>query len=335
MTTTFTFPPILDAISHLGSKILGEWNPTNLKQRQFLVSFYNENKQQILSQFNIVDRDELKSMFSIGTPDPVNKFLRDNGFNIQLTKCHDKFAMYIASILKIILCWEYTGNVTYLRRNDRTYSAVSMEEGCIGFNSHDHKFPIVSLSTKPPCRDTVYMTIATRPILRDLDLYLRIRSIDESLFGYREIDSIFPMVSLNTCEDLSWIEGMIKGRYFINEAKQQTKFDMDEKGARVESACAMDMTLCWSGNKPNKEKIVIDKPFWLWIRREGINVPIFAAYINEENWRSPQSISNQYISHPHQVYIPEYKNNHEEYKSNLYHNSYDSNVDYFNPDDDW
>ena len=33
--------------------------------------------------------------------------------------------------------------------------------------------------------------------------------------------------------------------------------------------------------------IIIDRPFYLWIERPGMSVPICSLYLTEEHWKDP------------------------------------------------
>jgi hypothetical protein len=104
----------------------------------------------------------------------------------------------------------------------------------------------------------------------------------------------FPMIDYDQEIDISWIIDMQTmgddGKpAIIKKALQQTKFRMNEVGARVQSAVAMVMARCMSMPKPRH---TIDKPFLLWIyRRETLaDDPIFVGYFTEEDWKKPKEL---------------------------------------------
>jgi hypothetical protein len=75
------------------------------------------------------------------------------------------------------------------------------------------------------------------------------------------------------------------GSYRIKQAKQQTKFKMNHIGAKAESAAAFGFAFeCCSMPKPD---LVIDKPFYAWMTRKGLDVPYFAGYIDTSDWKDP------------------------------------------------
>jgi hypothetical protein len=75
--------------------------------------------------------------------------------------------------------------------------------------------------------------------------------------------------------------------FYIGQALQQTKFRMNEKGAKVESAVAMSLN---RGMAVEPEPYVIDRPFVLWIERPGMAIPFFAAVLCEDVWREPKEL---------------------------------------------
>ena len=107
---------------------------------------------------------------------------------------------------------------------------------------------------------------------------------------YRYEGVIFPMVHYDQHEDISFLKGMrIEGTgHYVAEAVQQTRFRMNEFGARAESAVAMTKRLCASSEE--RKPYVLDRPFILWIERGGIGIPIFMAVFAEDVWKDPKTL---------------------------------------------
>ena len=92
--------------------------------------------------------------------------------------------------------------------------------------------------------------------------------------------------------DISWLQGLNTTDqknlpWNISQAMQQTKFKMNCQGARVKSAVAIAVRMCASV-MPNI--YTIDKPFLLWIEREGLDIPIMYAYLDKDTWKNPWSL---------------------------------------------
>ena len=138
------------------------------------------------------------------------------------------------------------------------------------------------------------MTIAENSPSGDLDLLsqidLLITSLEPDLGHYDSL--VFPMIDLNQQVDISWLGGLKTtdeaGRVWeISQAKQQTKFKMNELGARVKSAVAVAIR-CLSIARNNP--IIIDKPFFLWIQRQGLSYPLLYSYLDYECWSNPGNL---------------------------------------------
>lgn len=126
-------------------------------------------------------------------------------------------------------------------------------------------------------------------LLDNIELWQKNICPEQQIY-YDEVN--FPMVDINQEVDIKWLETLeaCKGNesiYYIAQALQQTKFQMNEKGAKVESAVAIGCRCtCCPVFKP-KKILTIDKPFYLWIIRPGMKTPIFAAFIDKDSWKVP------------------------------------------------
>jgi hypothetical protein len=61
-------------------------------------------------------------------------------------------------------------------------------------------------------------------------------------------------------------------QYFIAQMFENIKFDMDYKGARVESEAAIVVAM---GMRPEIKQFVLDKPFWVVMKRKNSKHPYF------------------------------------------------------------
>lgn len=291
MSSTLCIWPILKALT-LGAAWLNPdpscyWQAVNQTQTTFLETYYAKTVE--LSVFN--DK-ELRSWMS---PDHnfLNGILKKENFSIQLEPMNPD-EIGVVSILDVAVEWMHKGQKTTIKSNTsgatQEYPAVSMNKGFQVYSSMQHNEPIACVQTKN--NDKVWMTVANTPRV-GFEIENHISQIRSSISQDSSYDSlVFPMVDLDKEEDISWLKGMewkksgwTQGK--ITQALQQTKFKMNEMGARVKSAvaivftreCARRMTV-----------MVIDKPFYLWIERPGLSKPIFAAHITPENWKDPKDL---------------------------------------------
>jgi hypothetical protein len=103
---------------------------------------------------------------------------------------------------------------------------------------------------------------------------------------------LFPMVDIDQKPDIRWLLNLKNqaktNSYYIRQALQETRFQMNEEGAAAQSAVAMEFATEGSAMIPQEPRILkIDKPFYLWIERPGMKMPLFTAYIDTTTWKAP------------------------------------------------
>lgn len=280
MSFTTVILPMLAALNTVQQELpTASWVQVNPLQHHLMNQYYPKRN----DIFSKMLPSELRNC--AGSYSVVNHFLKNNGFDIQLDPCP---GLAVASIFDMTIEWKAPGEKWVLSVKDadsheREYPAVLMEEGYVLRKLLDGSY-IVEVFTKTG--DKVYMALADIP-LQGFELLDKVQSLsashyinDTSSFS----DVLFPMVDLDQAVDISWLIGMRYGEWKIAEALQQTKFQMDEKGAVVKSAVALGGESC-AINAPPRFKI--DRPFYIWIERPGIDMPLFAGYIDICNWKRP------------------------------------------------
>jgi len=275
--TTVLFPIVAALIAPEGKFFEKNalWSAVNTQQEWFLKNIYTEPTKKELFLFN--DK-ELRCWVSQSHKE-LNKIAKENGFTIQLLP-FSKSEFGSLSILDVAVQWKTEGKETSINIEDKAYKAAKLEKEFQVFESSDYEHSIVQIKTKT--NDVVNITIADEK-LESFKLLEKVNNLkkfinQENLTKYASV--IFPFVKLDQQVDISWLLGMKEKGYSISQALQQTKFNMDHKGARVESAVAIAFEKCIRFEK----KCVIDKPFYVWIERPGCSMPIFSGYIDMENW---------------------------------------------------
>lgn len=301
-TITACFFPILAGL--LGSNqfiqqnLPANWITKNELQATFIQKYWPANQ-----ELRYFSPEELVSTASWNL-DVVNQFLREHNFDIQLANAGpDSF--YVASILKVVLQWQMKGSAARLMgRDKKIYPAVLFDsdeaDGVYRMfkanpmsKSRDEN-DLLEIKTKNG--DLVYMSPAFSAPVSDFELmenigkiynYYQTKHFPQTLEKHFDI-ILFPMVSINQNINVNWLRQLRNNcqhdSYFIAEALQQTKFAMDENGAKVESAFAC--TGCIECVRARVE-YVFDGPFYLWIMRPGMTLPIFAAYIDYDCFKNP------------------------------------------------
>lgn len=297
VTRTATFHPIIGCLEmiekQLGTKP-SQWRTPvgggarSIEQQKQLLALTTPAR----ADLSKMSEQEFKSRASKLVKE-INGFLKEEGFDIQLQEINDPTAFYVASVLKVGVEWVLEAKKRALKVSNASYPGVYIEDAAV-WNSPNHQHPIVCLDAKNG--DKVYMTIADRQ-LEGPAMLEHLKGLSGSttmpLQYAREFEGVhFPMIQYDEEVDISWIQGMLtnvgKQDWKIAEAKQQTKFRMNEKGAKVESAAAMGIVAC-SARMPT-QPVIIDQPFFLWMVRDGMVLPYFSALLAETHWSEPESV---------------------------------------------
>jgi hypothetical protein len=285
-TQTITAFPVVGCLKAaeewLGKEL--NWNTINDEQEEFFELFYESGMAAIPAL-----GDELKRKAD-SSIDPINKFLKENGFDIQLTIPPGQGGFSVASILNVLVEWLKKGSRRKITNEKGTFDGVHLKQNdgvAILQNANVHPHPVARIATKSG--DKVYMTPVDGLPEGRFALESKIRSILVGLEhpDYRYEGVVFPMVNYNREIDISFMQGLNTGSYHMVQAMQQTKFRMNETGAHVESAAVMTMSRCLS---PKSSPFVIDRPFLLWITRDGINMPLFGGLFAEDVWSDPKTL---------------------------------------------
>jgi len=256
-----------------------KWKTISARQVEFLEKFKRY-------WINPVKLSELRSKADVDLA-VINNWLKEEGFDIRLDPATVGF--YVASILKLLVEWLKEGKKQDImgKRDGKNYPGVKLEDGVRLYQDLEiHPFSVVHIDTKNG--DVVKMAI--------------VDAVPEGAFGLHDLtqtlnrvtspnqnkeEVVFPIVELDVKPDISWICGMGLENFYIGQALQQTKFRMNEKGAKVESAVDMSFARAMAAEP---EPYVIDRPFVLWIERPGMTIPFFAAVLCEDVWREPKEL---------------------------------------------
>lgn len=290
-TQTAVLHPIMQALLK-SEEFLGRdrvWTPVNATQDRFLSDIFPTETE--LGNFSAA---EIRSWVS-WSADELNGILQKEGFGIRLQP-FDKNTFGVASILDVLIKWLSRGTKTsLLAENRKEYCAVKLE-GVQAFKPNEYPHPVTLIPTETG--DMVFITVADAAISQAENGFQLVERIDSirrqrrmTMPEYKYI--CFPMVDLCQDADISWLRGMKTFRVFdgmpakITQALQQTRLKINETGAHLKSAVAASITLECA---VVRQGIIIDRPFFLWIMRNGISVPIMYAYIDYPDWKDPGSL---------------------------------------------
>ena len=300
-TESHAIHPILGCLI-ASEEFLGEdrkWTAVNDLQKQFLELCFESGKSDVPTL-----KDDMKSIANLDVA-VINKFLKDEGFSIQLDPLPEGEGFAIASVLKILVEWISKGERIKIRSENtgEEYDGVKKMREVFFLRSDKHHDPIACITTKS--KDKVYITMIDDPET-GIDLVDWVQSLRGNLSYSSEREGIhFPMINYDEEVNISWLEKMHTlavddAKHFpgdpmeIAQALQQTKLRMNEVGAKVESAAAMGMVRCsaFSGPEPPPPPpYIVNKPFLVWFEREGLELPYFIGFMTEDKWEDPKDLN--------------------------------------------
>jgi hypothetical protein len=284
-TETVAILPIIKALAQSIIFASGTHNISDTWYQQFLTT--NNQQQTLLNRYAPAHKElsqftpEELGAWASKNHEELNTILASKDFDIRLAPL-DAGGFGVVSILDITTEWQHAGLPTTIvcPDNETTYNAVAMSKGYKVFSSANHEHPIAQLYTQSG--DVIYLTKATEQ-LSGFELLNTINNIKENLPETNDYYGklIFPKACVNHQPDVSWLEGLTFDIYNIDQAQQQTKFNLDETGAEVKSAVAIGFAECSCGGNT----LIIDQPYIAWWERNGVSVPVVAALIAQDSWQ--------------------------------------------------
>lgn len=296
MSYTTVLLPLIAALYSADNSFLGMqqnvWKPINHYQ-EILVNSYIPKTEELIH----ILPHELIAIASHDSTE-INQFLHTHNMKIQLTQTSHSNAFYIASALRIAFHWPVEARLDTVKFQGTHYPAFLIKKDYSVMQPTDGSNPIAVLNTDEG--DKVYLTLAPK----ELSNFALLESITQSTTQnmqditdqYRGV--IIPMVDLTDTPDISWLCELSKqsskdGKtYYISQTLQQTSFQMNENGAAAQSAVALASVTRGVGPL-DSQCLIFDKPFCLWVQRPGMTVPLFAAYIDPQDWKKPLVLGRQ------------------------------------------
>jgi len=283
MSVTVSIAPIIAAVATIGENVT--WNTANEDQRKFFLPLYNKYRDQVL------DLPEIISM-AFNNNEEVNRVIQKHGFDRLLPEITDTNRFAILGILKLIVKWLYEGKESEITYLDKKYPAVHFcgsSDAVTIYRSKQQVNEIIRIATKNG--DFVYITIPDKApqtwqcVWKQCNRVMEYREITNQFDGVK-----FPMIELDQKSDISWMHQLYSNGFpgmNIVSAFQQTKLKMNEIGAIVESAVAMEVCFTASVHAHVKSPLIINQPFLIWFERKGIDFPLVAGFIDDEDWKNP------------------------------------------------
>ncbi|MDD5289645.1 MAG: serpin family protein [Patescibacteria group bacterium] len=229
----------------------------------------------------------------------LNAFLREKGFDIQLSP-FDSSTFGVVSILDLLIHWLVKGEKRTLNAVDKkNYPAVFLKHGVMvgRVSGAGHEYPIARIETQKPDgseagKTVVYMTPCDNPPEDGFDLIRLVTRFSNCFTLDHEYEGVtFPMIDLDVKPNVSWLLQMSTtdqgGQpWEISQAMQQTKLRLNEIGVHLKDAMAIGVR-CIS---LPKQPFEIDRPFLLWVTRQGLSFPLFTGFLRPDVWKEPAAL---------------------------------------------
>lgn len=241
----------------------------------------------------------------------INSFLRARGFDIQLEEFFDSTSFSTAAVMELLSKWVKPGERWMVHHNREKYMGARVKDDVQFFEAEHHHHPIARLNCSNG--DMYYMTRLDEITngwgepSNELLMLNVVKSIENSLHRVYDYGGvIFPMIEFEETPDIGWIEGLNEcdtmDLFYIRQAVQQTKFKMNHIGAEVKSAAAMGFAASGCSSVPAFYRplpdLVINKQFLMWVKRPGIELPLFVGHLFPDCWTDPKIDEDQQSPFP-------------------------------------
>jgi hypothetical protein len=267
----------------------GVWNPTNPEQKFFA----DQLPQALADLHNLPDIIKLDGKASRGTPEPVNAFLKQKGFDIKLEDSGSKDSTYVAGTLSIEDKWDSKARAQKLTANDgKTYDSVWKSGTVHEVNNQQ----VAEIQNQNGLR--VFAIPAPQSMdgykvqQKAIDMVGKIVAQEKAGLHGQQGKVEFPMVDMDSQQKLPGLVGLQSkdGYYSIDQALMQTKVQMDENGFKAKQAFAAEIRTRSIQMDPPTLMQVKDKFIFVAATEDGRVV--FASDIGQQNWKRPPQTSD-------------------------------------------
>ncbi len=269
----------------------------NIIKDKILLSSPDPIVQTMVSKFNTpvvstLDLDEpsyyIKSGYGQGTVDAINresraKFPGKSFSDLDLKLANEdiiayayflKQVEYLTAFSKQNLNFQGQPVKGFYAKNDGERNNINV----LSYDN-DNKF-IISLRLKDSSDQLILAKGYDMSSPKDVVDALRQSQFNQGHFGNNDIFQA-PKLTLSATRNYTELINKFfnnKGfeKYFIKYMFENIKFDMDEKGARVENeAVIVAVKSAMPGSKPKVRRFILDKPYWVIMKRTSSPNPYF------------------------------------------------------------
>ena len=258
-------PIIAAALAH-ADKVLGSgpWTGTTEKQEALI-----ERLPELRALLALLPEGYVDALGAT-TAAPVNKFLADNGFDLELDDRGP--GLYVAAILNMMLTWAVTGTQNPVYINNVAYPGALLPSESFMVAGNVAHIPTTS---KVVCR-----LVQSDNLADGLELLTAEEASNPVCGRYSKLQ--FPCADLNVEANLDTLMGMSKGDFYICQALAQMIVKLDEMGAEAKVAVAFSMERSFCADP----WFSIDGPYTVGFFVD--NKCVIAAHVGLESMKRPQ-----------------------------------------------
>lgn len=288
---------LIGALEKLRDDFFGHkhpWQALNEAQKWFLSINQDETRRVLEAMAQYL---KAKASTDAGV---LNDFLKASGFEPVVPDPLD--GVGAVSILDLLVNWLYEGARLRRRaRNGQEYDYFSLPTGGTEVFDLDHAVEgyrpkLVRLATKTDV--SVWLMPSNEPataldLVKGAFAVMRQRYANRTRPNYDFEGVIVPCVSFHLkpsdIPGIKFVEGMDthddQGNYwYVDQAFQEFKFGMNEKGARAKVATTVVAKRCIMAEP---QPLVFDRPFIGWFTAKDSWLPIAPFYADYDSWKDP------------------------------------------------
>lgn len=240
------------------------------------------------------------SGFAAETAAEINTQLAKHGFGIRLEEWPPDPTITrpfgVAGITDVTVNWRVPGDPATIKSLGNRYPGFALKEkhrvrviGVAGFAT-----PMVQIQTQEGLDVRTTMTSAPTSPLELMDRARELHAANANPLHKLECSAVhLPMVKLLQQPNIEWLLGMglqsQQGIWYIQQALQEVRFAMNQCGARAKEATAFGMVRGIDHNV--QMPYVVDQPFLITIGKPDVAVPVFGAYITQDDWQDPGDLT--------------------------------------------
>ena len=275
--------PLLSSLRAIEEYLRAEpgkgWQSFSDEQRKLIKEVYAER-----ADLGFFNERQLRTFVGESAA-KLNETLKNEGFTIRLGELGEN-GIGAVSAMKVLFDWTAEAVRSLISADGSRYTAMKFKNGFTVLNAINHDFPIIRLEARGGHEVFISVQGDKRSVPQN-GIALQ-EKIDAIMTYAKPVSSDIefvklPVIKTRTDIDVSWMLGLkfsVKGKRAveIQQAKEQVKLEVDERGVKAEAAAAV-------GTRGGSEHgLTINEPFFIFIKKAGIKKGILYGLIDASGW---------------------------------------------------